>query len=106
MATSDVVSDVFETNPYESHSGLSPLEAEVLWEYAKLAQHDKILVAKTRQLGEEPDKTLVKQLRELETKMGLVLTLFKASVWRVINEQPAAESSVSFSSAAKIMIQR
>jgi len=48
----------------------------------------------------------VKQLRELETKMGLVLTLFKASVWGVINEQPAAEPSVSFSSAGETTIQR
>lgn len=43
MATSDVAGDIFETNPYESHGGLSPLEADVLWEYAKLAQHVKIV---------------------------------------------------------------
>ncbi|KLO19188.1 hypothetical protein SCHPADRAFT_935512 [Schizopora paradoxa] len=106
MATSDVPGDIFEMNPYESHGSLSPLEAEVLWEYAKLAHHVKILVTKTRQLGEEPDRTLVKQLRELETKMGLVLTLFKASVWGVINEQPAADPSVSFGSAGDTTVQR
>ena len=32
---------VFETNPYEGHPGLSELEAEVLWEYAKLSQNLK-----------------------------------------------------------------
>jgi hypothetical protein len=26
-------------NPYDGHPALSPLESEVLWEYAKLAQH-------------------------------------------------------------------
>jgi hypothetical protein len=34
-------SDIFHKNPYESHPSLSPTEAEVLWEYAKLAQHVK-----------------------------------------------------------------
>lgn len=34
-------SAIFETNPYESHPSLSPLEADVLWEYAKLSQHIK-----------------------------------------------------------------
>ena len=34
-------SSVFELNPYEGHPGLSELEAEVLWEYAKLSQNLK-----------------------------------------------------------------
>ena len=33
--------EIFTRNPYESQPSLSPLEAEVLWEYAKLAQHIK-----------------------------------------------------------------
>lgn len=32
---------VFDANPYTGHASLSPLEAEVLWEYAKLNQHIK-----------------------------------------------------------------
>ncbi|RDB21524.1 DASH complex subunit dad3 [Hypsizygus marmoreus] len=83
--------DIFNTNPYESHPGLTATEAEVLWEYAKLAQHVKQVTQKTRLLSEEPDQTLLARLRVLEKKMGLVLTLFKASVWGVINEQPVAE---------------
>lgn len=94
MTSSAIDTDVFETNPYEDHPSLTTLEAGVLWEYAKLSQHVKIvgnswfrlihrklttkrvqLVAKTRQLSEEPDKTLLNQLRVLETKMGLVMTL-------------------------------
>jgi len=60
----------------------------VLWEYAKLAQNVRIVTQKTRLLSEEPDKLMLAKLRSLEKKMGLVLTLFKASVWGVINEQP------------------
>ncbi|KAF6764031.1 DASH complex subunit Dad3-domain-containing protein [Ephemerocybe angulata] len=84
--------DIFSVNPYESHPNLRPVEAEVLWEYAKLAQHVKSLSQKTRALHEEPDKTMLARLRVLEKKMGLVLTLFKASVWGVINDQPAPEA--------------
>lgn len=47
MASPTVTHDIFLNNPYESHPSLTPLEAEVLWEYAKLAQHVK-LVRQTR----------------------------------------------------------
>jgi len=36
-----VTSDIFDVNPYETHASLTPLEANVLWEYAKLSQHVK-----------------------------------------------------------------
>ncbi|KAI0703552.1 DASH complex subunit Dad3-domain-containing protein [Cytidiella melzeri] len=93
MATTLSNSAVHRTNPYEGHPSLSKLEAEVLWEYARLAQNLKELTAETRRLGEAPDETLLKRLRALEMKMGLVLTLFKASVWAVINEMPVADTS-------------
>ena len=32
---------IFEANPYGTYQSLSPLEADVLWEYAKLSQHVK-----------------------------------------------------------------
>ncbi|OJT12020.1 hypothetical protein TRAPUB_11430 [Trametes pubescens] len=89
-------STVFETNPYEGHPNLSELEAEVLWQYAKLSQNIKELVAESRRVSEAPDEKLLKQLRGLEVKMGLVLTLFKASVWAVINEQPMADASSGY----------
>ncbi|CAA7271600.1 unnamed protein product [Cyclocybe aegerita] len=88
MSTPPASNDIFAVNPYESHPSLTPLEAAVLWEYAKLAQHVRMVTQKTRQLNEEPDKVMLAKLRVLEKKMGLVLTLFKASVWGVINEQP------------------
>ncbi|KAF8559730.1 hypothetical protein OG21DRAFT_1402270 [Imleria badia] len=84
---------IFDQNPYESHPALSTTEADLLWEYAKLAQHIKDLTATTKQLSEQPDQNLLVRLRVLERKMSLVLTLFKASVWGVINEQAAATDS-------------
>lgn len=33
--------DILAVNPYEGHPSLSQLEADVLWEYAKLAHHVK-----------------------------------------------------------------
>lgn len=91
--------NIFEENPYENHPSLSPIEAQLLWEYSKLAQNVKqvsshfpsflwayisrILVkvaTKTRRLTEEPDQMLVSRLRSLETKMGLVLVLVRLSI--------------------------
>ncbi|KAF7792912.1 hypothetical protein EIP86_004014 [Pleurotus ostreatoroseus] len=85
---------IYENNPYEGLPALTELEAEVLWEYAKLSQSVKDLIAETRRLNEAPNETLLRSLRTLEMKMGLVLTLFKASVWAVINEQPASEDAL------------
>lgn len=41
MATSLSSSTIFDANPYEGHPQLTELEAEVLWQYAKLAQNVK-----------------------------------------------------------------
>ena len=73
---------IFQTNPYEGNPALSELEAEVLWEYAKLSQNLKEvrlrpsvrvptcacpdchtpgpsqLTAQTRRLRDAPEKTL------------------------------------------------
>ncbi|KZT39238.1 DASH complex, subunit Dad3, partial [Sistotremastrum suecicum HHB10207 ss-3] len=83
---------VFERNPYEDQHGLSTIESEVLWEYAKLLEHVKELSSRVKEMSEEPEQALVSQLRGLERKMGLVLTLFRASVWAVINDQQGLES--------------
>ncbi|KII88089.1 hypothetical protein PLICRDRAFT_611382 [Plicaturopsis crispa FD-325 SS-3] len=86
---------IFDTNPYESHPALTQTQADVLWEYAKLSRHINSLTAETRRLSEVPDEGLLARLRVLERKMGLVLTLFKASVWGVINEQPVQDTDPS-----------
>ncbi|KZS90008.1 hypothetical protein SISNIDRAFT_551882 [Sistotremastrum niveocremeum HHB9708] len=79
---------VFERNPYEDQHGLSTIESEVLWEYAKLLEHVKELSSRVKEMSEEPEQALVSQLRGLERKMGL----FRASVWAVINDQQGLES--------------
>lgn len=35
--------EIFLVNPYQSHTSLTPVEAEVLWEYAKLAQNLRVV---------------------------------------------------------------
>ena len=62
-------------NPYHNHPNLSVLESQVLWEYAQLAHHLKTI---TRLLTQQPDSALLANLRTLEKKMGLVLTLVRA----------------------------
>lgn len=75
------------------------------------------MTIQTRRLGESPDETVLARLRVLESKMGVVLTLvciicddektrtmliisqFKASVWGVINEQPAMDHDNTYSTA-------
>ncbi|CAE6341693.1 unnamed protein product [Rhizoctonia solani] len=80
-----------EANIYAGHPQLTPLEADVLWEYAKLARTLKtvriILVAKSREMSERSDDALLAKLRAAEMKMGLVHTLLKASVWAVLVKQ-------------------
>ena len=39
MSSQPPSNDIFLVNPYQSHPSLTPLEADVLWEYAKLAQN-------------------------------------------------------------------
>ncbi|KAJ6531639.1 DASH complex subunit Dad3-domain-containing protein [Mycena vulgaris] len=85
MASPPPPPDIFAENPYANHPSLSTIQKEVLWEYAKLAENLK--EQKTRNLTEQPDTLLLARLRAVQNKMGLILTLFKASVWGVINEK-------------------
>ncbi|CAD6567971.1 MAG: hypothetical protein TREMPRED_004139 [Tremellales sp. Tagirdzhanova-0007] len=82
------------SNPYTNNAQLSVLEQDVLWEYAKLGDKIKRIASLARSAAEIPNETLLAELRTLEKKMGLVLTLFKASVWAVIvDSQAAAEAA-------------
>ncbi|KAI9633471.1 DASH complex subunit Dad3-domain-containing protein [Dioszegia hungarica] len=80
-----------EVNPYANQAQLSPLEQEVLWEYAKLSDKIKRISNLAQLTAASPNESLLAELRSLEKKMGLVLTLYKASVWAVMMEQQAAE---------------
>jgi hypothetical protein len=41
---------IFSVNPYENHPSLTQIEAEVLWEYAKLNQNIKTVRTHSRAL--------------------------------------------------------
>lgn len=90
---------VFDVNPYENNPRLTKTEAEVLWEYAKLNQRLKIvsvsdllifrvsplnpffhqMITETKRLSQLPEEHLLKDLRDVETKIGFVLTLVRPS---------------------------
>ncbi|KAI0345264.1 hypothetical protein BDW22DRAFT_1325752 [Trametopsis cervina] len=93
MATALSNSTIHETNPYEGHPSLTELEAEVLWQYARLAQNVKEIAAETRRLSKASDETLLERLRSLQGKMDLVMTFYKASVFSMIMEQPASDAA-------------
>jgi len=82
MPQASIVSglDDFE-NPYDGHPNLSPLQAQVLGEYAKLNHAMNSLSSLTKELNDSPADGVITQLRTLERQMGLVLTLYRASVW-------------------------
>ncbi|WWC89896.1 uncharacterized protein L201_004825 [Kwoniella dendrophila CBS 6074] len=80
-------------NPYANNNQLSTLEQDVLWEFAKLNDKVKRASNLARLTAESPNEALLAELRTLEKRMGMVLTLFKASVWAVIVEAQAAEEA-------------
>lgn len=43
MTSQGSPNDILTINPYESHPSLTPLEAAVLWEYAKLAHNVRMV---------------------------------------------------------------
>lgn len=86
-------------NPYDGHPNLSPLQAQVLGEYARLNHAIKSLTSLTKELNDAPADALATQLRTLERQMGLVLTLYRASVWSY-KEKLDAEDSDAISGEA------
>ncbi|OCF36472.1 DASH complex subunit DAD3 [Kwoniella heveanensis BCC8398] len=79
------------TNPYASNDQLSSLEQDILWEFAKLNDKVKRAANLAQLTAESPNESLLEELRKLERRMGLVLTLFSSSVWGVLNDAQAAE---------------
>ncbi|WVO13929.1 hypothetical protein L204_101554 [Cryptococcus depauperatus] len=72
------------TNPYANNSQLTSTEKDVLWEYAKLSDKIKRAASLARETTKSPNESLLDELRVLEKRMGLVLTLVQASVWAFI----------------------
>ncbi|KAL9938806.1 hypothetical protein V8E36_002525 [Tilletia maclaganii] len=89
-------------NPYANHPQLSSTESALLFEYHKLASTLKRIQEISYPLASPVTHTnLLQSMRVLERKMGLVLTLFKASVWALlVEQQDAAEAEAAAQAAA------
>ncbi|KAI5806696.1 DASH complex subunit Dad3-domain-containing protein [Peziza echinospora] len=70
---------------------LTPLEQEVLDEYALLLNNMNILANSISALSNSPTAQILDSLRELEKKMGLVFTSLKASVYSIVLQQQLDE---------------
>ncbi|KAI9832271.1 MAG: hypothetical protein M1819_004449 [Sarea resinae] len=66
---------------------LSPLEAEVLDEYARVVENLNTLSSKLNALSSAPSAEVLDSLRMLERKTSLVFTLLKASVYSIVLQQ-------------------
>lgn len=101
-------------NPYAGHRLLDAREKQVLGEYARLAATMKrvrplffclllFLIFSTSNLqidalstslaSSDRHANLLQDIRILERKMGLVLTLFKASVWSLVQSHEDDEGT-------------
>ncbi|KAF0330886.1 dash complex subunit dad3 [Colletotrichum asianum] len=76
-----------ESTMYQQQPELTPLEAEVLEEYEKLADNMKKLASTLEDLSSSPSTEILDGLRELERKTSLVFTLLKASVYSIVLQQ-------------------
>lgn len=81
-----------QSNPYapSAVNELSKLEAEVLGEYARMSDNLERLTSITNKLASSQPE-IMHAIVPLEKKLGMVLTLFKASVWATYVAQEARE---------------
>ncbi|KAM0713332.1 hypothetical protein Q7P35_000784 [Cladosporium inversicolor] len=72
---------------HENEPELSPLEQEVLDEYAKLVGNLDDLSGILAELAANPSIEILDSLRGLERKTATVFTLLKASVYSIVLQQ-------------------
>ncbi|MCJ1383154.1 hypothetical protein MMC17_006267 [Xylographa soralifera] len=77
--------------PHQSPDALSPLEQEVLEEYALLLENLNKLSPLLESLSANPTAQVLDGLRMLERKTSLVSTLLKASVYSIVLQQEMLE---------------
>lgn len=79
--------------PITGDEELSPLEADILEEYERLALQMRILASHLAALSNGPPTTeILDSLRLLERKTTLVFTALKASVYSIVLEQQVRSS--------------
>ncbi|KAI9728568.1 MAG: hypothetical protein M1834_007596 [Cirrosporium novae-zelandiae] len=74
---------------------LSPLEQELLDEYAKLADNMARLAKQLDEMAGAPAAETLDALRVLERKTATVCTLLKASVYSIVLQQQIEEDGES-----------
>ncbi|KAF2152335.1 DASH complex, subunit Dad3 [Myriangium duriaei CBS 260.36] len=74
-------------NRDDEDDALSPLEQEVLDEYAQLANNLGRLSNILAELSSRPSAEILDALRGLERKTATVFTLLKASVYSIVLQQ-------------------
>ncbi|KAK4574488.1 hypothetical protein LTR86_001329 [Recurvomyces mirabilis] len=82
--------DSLDSRPHAAANGegeLSPLEQEVLDEYAKLVGNLDGLSTILAELAANPSAEILDALRGLERKTTTVFTLLKASVYSIVLQQ-------------------
>ncbi|CAE46914.1 DASH complex subunit dad3 [Schizosaccharomyces pombe] len=60
------------------------LQNQILAEYANLASNLETLVKVLQDMVYNPSNNILDSLRDLEKEVGLVYTLYKASVWAIL----------------------
>ncbi|KAK3721370.1 hypothetical protein LTR37_003246 [Vermiconidia calcicola] len=83
----DVSTDSKRSPLTDGEGELSPLEQEVLDEYAKLAGNLDNLSSILAELAANPSAEILDALRGLERKTTTVFTLLKASVYSIVLQQ-------------------
>ncbi|KAF2401331.1 hypothetical protein EJ06DRAFT_466836, partial [Trichodelitschia bisporula] len=73
---------------------LTPLEQEVLDEYAHLLDNLNNLSGLLAELASNPSTEILDSLRGLERKTSLVFTLLKASVYSIVLQQQIGEEEM------------
>ncbi|KAF2428808.1 hypothetical protein EJ08DRAFT_636124 [Tothia fuscella] len=73
---------------------LTPLEQDVLDEYARLLGNLNNLSAMLADLSSNPSAEILDALRGLERKTSLVFTLLKASVYSIVLQQQIGEEEM------------
>jgi DASH complex subunit DAD3 len=80
-----------DATPPTNTDALSPLEQEVLDEYARLLGNLNGMNQLLADLSENPSAEILDSLRGLERKTSLVFTLLKASVYSIVLQQQIGE---------------
>ncbi|KAF2267060.1 hypothetical protein CC78DRAFT_512718 [Lojkania enalia] len=91
LENSDQPLDAPQNSASDSGETLTPLEQEILDEYARLLGNLNTISTLLSTLSANPSAEILDALRGLERKTSLVFTLLKASVYSIVLNQQITE---------------